>query len=293
MHLLISFIASSLNTLDNRYEYNGKEKQDREFSDDGGLDWYDYGARMYDAQIGRWGQFDPLADSSHQGISPYGFVYNNPVLYADHQGEFGFAGALIGGAIGAAASLTKSVITNGFESLGDSKTRAKAGVNAVAGAVVGATGGIALLSTAGTTALGMAATAVTTYGTSIVEDKIDGNEVDYGKAAFSSFVATATFGFSKYGTDKLTKAVRVNWWNRGNTNQFVRYLGQSPTTNVAQVIDRTQDVVSLGQSFATDWMFSSGIDLYRTTMNHNKSGRSIIIEVHPLDKGEVINDNVE
>jgi hypothetical protein len=233
---------------------------------------------------------DPLADSSHQGITPYGYVYNNPVLYSDHEGEFGFAGALIGGLIGGAASLTKSVIQNGFESLGDSKTWAKAGVNTLAGAVVGATGGIGLLSTAGTTALGMTATAVTSFGTTIIEDKIDGNEVEYRKAAFSSFIATATFGFGKYGTDKFTKVVRTNWWNRGNANAFVRFLGKAPTTNVAQVIDRTLDVVGLGQSLATDWIFSTTITISKSRINNSQQKRVPVIEVAPLDKGEIVDE---
>jgi|GEM_PF-3669094 len=68
---------------ENRYTYNGKE-----YTPELGLDWYDYGARWYDAALGRWGQVDPLADIPHSvSISPYHYVANNPIIRIDPNGQ--------------------------------------------------------------------------------------------------------------------------------------------------------------------------------------------------------------
>ncbi|TGY41290.1 RHS repeat domain-containing protein [Bacteroides caecimuris] len=64
------------------YKYNGKEL-DRKNE----LDWYDYGARHYDAMIGRWHVVDPMAEK-YYGWSPCTYCLANPIKYVDIIGAF-------------------------------------------------------------------------------------------------------------------------------------------------------------------------------------------------------------
>ena len=63
------------------YKYNGKELDTKK-----GLNWYDYGARHYDAALGRFTTNDRFAEK-YYSMSPYQYGANNPVNNIDVNGD--------------------------------------------------------------------------------------------------------------------------------------------------------------------------------------------------------------
>ena len=64
----------------NRYKYNGKELFEE-------LQWLNYGARFYDAAVGRWWSRDPKAEKA-QAWTPYRYAFDSPVNVVDPDGRF-------------------------------------------------------------------------------------------------------------------------------------------------------------------------------------------------------------
>ncbi len=79
--------------LKNNYLYNEKE-----IFDDADLNWYDYGFRNYDPQIGRFTQLDPLTHD-YPYLTPFQYASCDPITNIDIDGlEGGSAvGVVIGG----------------------------------------------------------------------------------------------------------------------------------------------------------------------------------------------------
>ena len=67
-------------TDDNQIKYNSKELQT-----EAGLGWYDYGARFYDGQLGRFHSVDPMTHE-REWLSPYNFCSLNPINRVDPNG---------------------------------------------------------------------------------------------------------------------------------------------------------------------------------------------------------------
>lgn len=74
-------VSGNVNSVASKFDYQGKEYQDEL-----DLNWHDFGARNYDASLGRWMNVDPLAEKFYS-YSTYNSMMNNPLLFIDPDGR--------------------------------------------------------------------------------------------------------------------------------------------------------------------------------------------------------------
>ncbi|CAL2080928.1 DUF6443 domain-containing protein [Tenacibaculum sp. 190524A05c] len=62
------------------FSFGGKE-----LNQELGIEWHDFGARNYEASLGRWMNIDPLGEKMRRH-SPYNYAFDNPIYFVDPDG---------------------------------------------------------------------------------------------------------------------------------------------------------------------------------------------------------------
>lgn len=174
--------------LENRYKYNKNELQNKEFSDGSGLEWYDFNARTFDQQVGRFMQIDPIPDEGDQeDLTPYHFSGNNPSTFNDPNGKCPWCiGAIVGAAVDAGLQLAEVALTDkklnefSFKSVFVSAAAGAVGVG-IATKIEKAVKVAEIASTGVKTAIKIGANAATDAATSAASQKLKNGKVDGGE----------------------------------------------------------------------------------------------------------------
>ncbi|MBW8683464.1 hypothetical protein K1Y79_03880 [Chitinophaga sp. B61] len=230
-------------SLENRQLFQGKELQRGEFADGTGLEWYNFDARYYDPQLGRWFAVDP----ANQDYSPYMAMGNRPTMVIDPDGRLWhiIIGGIIGGAVNVFAMHMKGHVGwgNGLKAFG---------IGFIAGAATAATGGAMLGAITGVGAsAGLAGTGVALGGGGFLAGAgagafsggVGGYIQGYGNAVAFGDASTAgtegakeglkgmVFGFAFGGTTNgiLAKIEGRNFWTGELKLQNIQPIPTTPT----------------------------------------------------------------
>ncbi|MFT3945492.1 MAG: DUF6443 domain-containing protein [Agriterribacter sp.] len=173
MYALTSRAYGKLQT---SFGYQGKEMQNGEFYDGSGLEEYDFEARYYDPQLGRWHNQDP----ANQFESPYLAMANVFTTGKDPNGKYFGIDDLIAAGLGAVINLASQAISGNVQGFGD----------AIGYFITGAAAG-----EAGLYGGPMAAGAVLGLGNSLTNHFANGgnfSNLNIGSLAFSTTMGAVT-----------------------------------------------------------------------------------------------------
>lgn len=164
-----------------KYSFQGKE-----FQDESGLNWHDFGSRMYDPALGRWMATDP----QNQFASPYLALGNNPITMVDPDGESVVTTAVLyaaagGGTINLGMNWLQGNLHSVRQGLGYAAVGAASGVATVAFGVYEAYTQLAI-------------GAVQGVMNDLLTQAGKGDGISLGSALLSTFVGSVSGGASRY-----------------------------------------------------------------------------------------------
>ncbi|MBU0558703.1 MAG: RHS repeat-associated core domain-containing protein, partial [Bacteroidetes bacterium] len=98
---VIASRSYNLSSTEEKYKFTEKERDT-----ESGYDYF--GARYYDAELGRWMSVDPIAYKA-PGYSPYNYAFNNPLKYTDPDGRFPFVIPAVAWAVAEAVGVSIAI----------------------------------------------------------------------------------------------------------------------------------------------------------------------------------------
>jgi len=183
----ISSKALNFGNPDNKKKLFGKELQNKEFSDGSGLEWYDYGMREYDHQIGRFFRVDPISEKFYY-LSPYQYCSNDPIKNVD-----------LDGAEGLDFRIWTRLVENTVKNPNGTSAKVLGTAVGVGGAVTNSVTGLAnLLPSGNPVADGMKYTQVVKGLGKMASQSPYQNAGDYGLNLYSQYANSGSDAFTSY-----------------------------------------------------------------------------------------------
>ncbi len=253
-------------TLPTTYRYTGQRQEDQLGGTDG---LYYYGARWYDAALGRWLSPDSIIPEAVQGVQAWSrnlYVNNAPISYSDPSGNIawfvpGAIGAAVGGIVGGAL-----YYANNRNTCNSREFWTAVGAGALAGGLIGSGAGL-LAQPATSAALATAATAITGAGTGAAGSSIGYTLTNQDSFETSSFIETTAVGGAVGGISAITPLSSLGVAAKGLT-----YIAGAETLYAMQTDNWT---VSGAQQAAVFGAIGAGLDVAGSLAVQNYTSQSI------------------
>jgi RHS repeat-associated protein len=231
--------------LQTNFGYQGKEMQNGEFYDGSGLEEYDFDARYYDPQLGRWWAQDPAS----QFASPYNAMGNNWINGIDPNGKWFGLDDLVAAGIGFVMGYVSHGITTGHWG---GEALAAGGIGAVSGWLAYNTCGLSASSVGSSWTWANIGTFATDQALGLASSAFPGMNVQIGNFSFgiSPMMSTSGGGISINGG-----------WSDGTYSVGLSYgFGERYGTN-----DLSGKFANDSKGGYSSWMVSGSATINSTT----------------------------